>query len=127
MHENRITARIVDAAVEIHRTLGPGLFESVYESVLAFELEGRGLRVERQKGLPVVFKGRDMGVGFRLDLLVESRVVVEVKSVEALAPVHTRQLITYLRLADVRVGLLLNFNVHLMRDGIKRVVDRFEG
>ena len=127
MHENRITARIVDAAVEIHRTLGPGLFESVYESVLAFELEGRGLRVERQKGLPVVFKGRDMGVGFRLDLLVESRVVVEVKSVEALAPVHTRQLITYLRLADVRVGLLLNFNVNLMRDGIKRVVDRFEG
>ena len=127
MHENRITARIVDAAVEIHRTLGPGLFESVYESVLAFELEGRGLRVERQKGLPVVFKGRDMGVGFRLDLLVESRVVVEVKSVEALAPVHTRQLVTYLRLADVRVGLLLNFNVNLMRDGIKRVVDRFEG
>ena len=127
MHENRITARIVDAAVEIHRTLGPGLFESVYESVLAFELEGRGLRVERQKGLPVVFKGRDMGVGFRLDLLVESRVVVEVKSVEALAPVHTRQLITYLRLADVRVGLLLNFNVNLMRDGIKRFVDRLEG
>jgi GxxExxY protein len=126
MHENDITAQIVDAAVEIHRTLGPGLFESVYESILAYELERRGLTVERQKALPVVYKSNHMGIGFRLDLLVESRVIVEVKSIEALAPVHTRQLITYLRLANIRVGLLLNFSVNLMRDGIKRVVDRFE-
>jgi GxxExxY protein len=126
MHDNEITAQIVDAAVEIHRTLGPGLFESVYEPILAFELRDRGLDVDRQRAIQVVYKEHRMGNGFRIDLLVERRIIVEIKTVDAFAPVHTRQLLTYLRLSGLRLGLLLNFNVGTMRDGIKRVVDGFE-
>jgi GxxExxY protein len=124
MNENEIAAVIVDAALKIHKTLGPGLLESVYEAVLSFELKRRGLQVVQQRALPVYYEGRKLAIGFRVDLLVANRVIIEIKSVEALAPVHRKQLETYLRLTDLRLGLLINFNVELIKDGIQRVVNR---
>ena len=124
MTENEIATIIVDAALRIHRTLGPGLFESVYQAALNYELQKRGLVVFQQLGLPVQYDGVKLDLGFRVDLLVGEKVVIEIKSVEALAPVHRKQLETYLRLMDLRLGLLINFNVELIRDGIKRVVNR---
>jgi GxxExxY protein len=123
MTENEIARIVVDAAFKIHTTLGPGLLESVYEAVLLYELEQRGLRVSQQQAIPVIYGGVQLELGFRADLIVEGKVMVEIKSVEALAPVHSKQLLTYLRLADKRLGLLINFNVALIRDGIKRVVN----
>jgi GxxExxY protein len=122
--ENQIAAAVVDAALKIHRTLGPGLLESVYEAVLSFELQKRGLRVVQQVGLPVHYEGVKLELGYRVDLIVDDKVIIEIKSVEALAPVHKRQLLTYLRLKDLRLGLLINFNVELIKDGIYRVVNR---
>ncbi len=124
MTENEITRAIVDAAIKIHKTLGPGLLESVYEAILSFELQKRGLRVVQQVGLPVYYEGVKLELGFRIDLLVADKVIVEIKSIDALAPVHGKQLATYLRLTDLRLGLLLNFNVELMKNGIQRVVNR---
>jgi GxxExxY protein len=126
MTENEIAAAIVDAALKIHKTFGPGLLESVYEATLAFELRKRGLRVVQQLPLPVCYEGVRLGLGFRVDLIVGGKVVVEVKSVEALAPVHRKQLETYLRLMDMRLGLLINFNVELIKYGIQRVVNRLK-
>jgi len=114
----------VDAALEVHRTLGPGLLESVYQAALAHELRQRGLRVETESPLPVVYKGLHFELGFRLDMLVENLVVVELKSVESISPVHSKQLLTYLRLADKRLGLHINFNVLLLKDGIKRIANQ---
>jgi len=124
MTENEIAAQVVDAALKIHRTLGPGLFESVYQATLEFELRKRGLRVSQQVGLPVHYEGLNLELGFRIDLIVDDKVIIEIKSVEALAPVHKKQLLTYLRLADLRLGLLINFNVELIKDGIQRVVNK---
>lgn len=124
MSENELAAVIVDAALKIHRTLGPGLLESVYQATLGHELSRRGLRVVQQRGLPVCYEGIKLNLGFRIDLLVEEKVIVEIKSVEALAPVHRKQVQTYLRLMDLRLGLLINFNVELIKDGIQRVVNR---
>lgn len=124
MTENEIAATIVDAAYQIHRRLGPGLMESVYEATLAYELSKRGLQLRRQQGMPVVYEAVRLGVGFRADLVVGGKVIVEIKSIEAIAPVHRKQLLTYLRLADKRLGLLINFNVELIRDGITRVVNK---
>ena len=124
MTENQIATAVVDAAFKIHTTLGPGLFESVYETVLEFELRRRGLKVEHQVGLPVYYEGVKLELGFRVDLIVADKVVVEIKSVETLAPVHRKQLETYLRLMDRRLGLLINFNVELIKNGIQRVVNR---
>jgi len=124
MSENELAAVIVDAALKIHRTLGPGLLESVYQATLSFELRKRGLRVIQQKGLPVCYEGIKLDLGYRVDLLVEEKVIVEIKSVEVLAPVHRKQVQTYLRLMDLRLGLLINFNVELIKDGIQRVVNR---
>ena len=123
MTENQIATLILDAALKIHRTLGPGLLESVYEATLDFELRKRGLRVTRQVGLPVHYEEVRLDLGFRVDLIVGDKVIIEIKSVEALAPVHKKQLLTYLRLMNLRLGLLLNFNVELMRNGIQRVVN----
>jgi len=123
MTDNEITGEIVDAAVKIHTKLGPGLFESVYETTLAYELERRGLAFRAQCALPVVYESVRLARGFRVDLVVEDRVLVEIKSVEVLAPIHTKQLLTYLRLADRRLGLLLNFGAVLMPHGIKRVAN----
>ena len=124
MMENHIAAVVVDAALKIHKILGPGLLESVYQATLSFELQKRGLSVAQQVALPVHYEGIKLDVGYRVDLLVGNKVVVEIKSVEALAPVHRKQVRTYLRLMDVRLGLLLNFNVELMKYGIQRVVNR---
>ena len=123
MNENEIATVILDAAFKIHRTLGPGLLESVYQATLDFELQKRGLPVLQQVGLPVYYETIKLELGFRIDLIVADKVIVEIKSVEALAPVHKKQLLTYLRLMNLRLGLLLNFNVELMKDGIQRVVN----
>lgn len=123
MHENDIAKAIVDAAYKIHTTLGPGLLESVYEVVLAHELRERGLRVARQVPVRIAYEGVQFDEGYRIDLLVEDAVVVELKSVEEIIPVHKKQLLTYLRLSDKRLGLLINFNTELIKDGIQRVVN----
>jgi GxxExxY protein len=123
MELDDVTGTIVDAAVGIHRGLGPGLLESAYEVVLAALLARRGLRVERQLPISFSFEGIEFEQAFRVDLLVEQRVVVEVKSVERIARVHPKQLLTYLRLMNLRVGLLLNFGAGTMKEGVKRVVN----
>ena len=120
---NSISGTIVDAAFHIHSALGPGLLESVYEVVLAHELEKRGLKVERQVPVPIVFDGIRFDEGFRADLIVDGCIIVELKSVEQLAPVHSKQLLTYLRLLDYRLGLLINFGAPVIKDGIRRIVN----
>jgi len=124
MTENQLSGHIVNAAYTIHTTLGPGLLESVYETTLAHELEKRGIKVLRQQALPVVYESIRMDIGFRADLIVGDKVIVEIKSIDAISPVHRKQLLTYLRLTGKRLGLLINFNVELIRDGITRVVNR---
>lgn len=123
MTENEVARQIVDAAFRVHTNLGPGLLESVYEVVLACELEKRGLRVIRQQAVPIVYHGTRIEMGFRADLIVEDLVIVEIKSVEAILPVHKKQLLTHLRLADKRLGLLINFNVALIKEGITRIAN----
>ena len=126
MTENEVATQIVDVAFKIHTAYGPGLLESVYETIMAYELGKRGLQVRRQQPIPLIHETIRMEVGFRADLIVENKVVVEVKSIEAIAPVHKKQLLTYLRLTDKRLGLLINFNVKLlMRDGFRRLVYNF--
>ena len=124
MTENEVAKHIVDVAYKIHSTYGPGLLESVYEAIMSHELRKRGLTVTRQQPIPLIHESIIMGVGFRADLIVEHKVVVEIKSIEAVGPVHKKQLLTYLRLADKRLGLLINFNVELIKNGISRVVNQ---
>ena len=124
MNENAIAAQIVDAAYRIHTTLGPGLLESVYEAALAYELEKRGLKLTRQQAVPAVYEGIEIHTAFYADLLVENQVIVETKAVETISPVHKKQLLTYLKLANKRLGLLINFNVFLIKDGITRIANR---
>jgi GxxExxY protein len=124
MTENEIAKQIVDVAFHIHSTYGPGLLESVYEAIMAHELHKRGLTISQQRPIPLVHDEIRMGVGFRADLIVGNKVVVEIKSIEAIGPVHRKQLLTYLRLADKRLGLLINFNVELIKNGISRVVNQ---
>jgi GxxExxY protein len=126
MTENAIAKEIVNAAFRIHTTLGPGLLESVYDAVLAYELGRLGLRMVRQQAIPVVYENVRIEAGFRADLVVEDKVIVEIKSVELLLPVHKKQLLTYLRLADKRLGLLINFHVALIKDGITRIGNGLE-
>lgn len=118
-----LAAVVVDAAFHLHTDLGPGLFESVYETVLSKMLEERGLFVERQKSVAVSYAGIDFQEGFRLDVLVDKRLIIELKSVEAILPVHSKQLLTYLRLMDLPLGLVINFGAPLFRDSVKRVVN----
>jgi GxxExxY protein len=120
---NNISGRIVDAAMKVHSALGPGLLESAYEGCLVHELRKRGLQVANQVTLPVVYDGVQIDVGYRLDLLVERAVIVELKAVDKIAPIHQAQLLTYLKLSGHRLGLLLNFNVVRMKNGIKRMVN----
>lgn len=123
---NKLTENIIAAAIEVHRTLGPGMLESAYDACLAIELTDRALRIERQKPMRLTYRGRQLDVGYRLDLLVEESVVVEVKAVERLEPVHCGQVMSYLRFTGCKVGLLINFNVKwLVQDGIKRIVNGF--
>ena len=122
MTDNEITHEIIGAAIEVHRLLGPGLLESAYEECLAKELTLRKLLIERQKPVPVVYKDVKLECGYRIDLLVENRVVVELKSIETLAPIHEAIILTYLRLSGRRLGLLINFNVNVLKEGIKRYI-----
>ena len=123
MHENEISKIIVDACYKIHTTLGPGLFESVYEEILEHELINRGLKIKRQQAIPVIWDDIKFDHGFRADLIVEDKVIIEIKSVESIAPVHQKQLLTYLKLTDLKLGLLINFNEALIKHGIHRIVN----
>ena len=122
MADNEITHQIIGAAMEVHKRLGPGLLESAYEECLSPELQLRNLRVERQRGLPVVYKDVRLECGYRLDLLVEGRVVVELKAVDCFAPIHEAIILTYLRLSGHHVGLLINFKVTVLKDGVRRFI-----
>lgn len=123
MTENEIAKEIVDVAFKIHTKLGPGLLESVYEAVLAYELKQRGLLVVRQQAIPVIYETVHLEEGFRADLIVEGKVIVELKSVEVIAPVHKKQVLTYLRLTNLKLGLLINFGEALIKDGISRIAN----
>ena len=123
MSENAVAQQIVDAAFRVHTTLGPGLLESVYEAALAYELDKRGLSITRQQAIPVVYEAVRLRTAFYADMVVEDQVIVEIKAVETVAPVHKKQLLTYLKLADKRLGLLINFNVVLIKHGITRIVN----
>ncbi|MDG1040653.1 MAG: GxxExxY protein [Polaribacter sp.] len=123
MTENEISKIIVDCALKVHRSLGPGLLESAYEACLFYELQKRNLKVEKQKPLPLIYEEVQLSTGYRLDLLVENKVIVELKAVENLTDVHLAQVLTYLKLSDCKLGLLINFNVALIKYGIKRVVN----
>ncbi len=122
---DQISRRIIGAAIEVHRNLGPGLLESAYETCLVFELRKLGLRVEEQKPLPVTYKEVRLDCGYRLDLVVEGEIIVEIKAVEKLLPIHEAQLLSYLRLSRKKVGLLMNFHVPVLKNGLKRVVNEF--
>ena len=123
---NALTETIIAAALRVHEALGPGMLESSYDACLAFELLERGLHVERQKALPLIYRGQRLDCGYRLDLLVEALIVVEVKAIERLEKVHRAQVLSYLRLSGCTVGLLINFNVRwLVRDGVRRIVNGF--
>ena len=123
MSENEISNIIIGCALEVHKQLGPGLLESTYEACLAFELKQKGLIVSQQQALPIVYKDVKLNAGYRIDLLVENLVIVEIKSVDALADIHVAQLPTYLKLKELKLGLLLNFNSVLLKTGIRRVVN----
>jgi GxxExxY protein len=121
-----ITSEIIGAAIKVHRKCGPGLLESAYEACLAYELEKRGFRIQQQKAIPLVYEGVKLECGFRADLIVDAKVIVEVKCKEMLHPVDQAQLLSYLRLMDLRIGLLINFHVSLLKDGIKRIVNDYQ-
>jgi len=123
MTENELSKIIVNTCYNIHIELGPGLLESVYEEILYHELTNIGLRVERQKPIPVIWKGKEIGMGFRADLVVENKIIIELKSVEIISPVHPKQLLTYLKISGIKLGLLINFNERLIKNGIIRIVN----
>lgn len=124
MTENEISSIIIGSAIEVHKQLGPGLLESSYEICLAYELRIRGLEVETQIALPVIYKEVNLEAGYRIDILVNKKVIIEIKSVDGFSDIHLAQILTYLKLSDLRLGLLLNFNVPKMTDGLKRVVNK---
>lgn len=122
---NKLTEKIIGCAIRVHRELGPGLLESAYEACLAFELGESGLLVARQKSLPVTYRGINLDCGYRLDLVVQEKVILELKTVDKLLPIHNAQLISYLKLSGLKVGLLINFHSKLLVDGIQRIVNNF--
>jgi GxxExxY protein len=124
MTENEISNKVIGVAIEVHKILGPGLLESAYETCLERELNIQGLTYQRQLALPLIYKDIKCDVGYKIDLLAEDKVIVEIKSVEAVNPVHIAQVLTYLRLSNRKLGLLINFNVPLLKDGIKRLVNK---
>lgn len=119
---NELTGSILNCAYKIHSSLGPGLLESAYEECLFYELKKKGFSVSKQKPMPLVYEEKKLDVGYRIDLFVEEKVIIEIKSVEALAPVHSAQILTYMKLAQCKVGFLINFNVESLKDGIKRFI-----
>jgi GxxExxY protein len=127
MKINEITAIVIEESIAIHKKFGPGLFESVYEEILVFRLKKRGLRVDQQVGVPVVFEEVKMNVGFRADLIIETKVLVEIKSLEVLPKIAEMQVMTYLRLTGIQIGLLINFNCEKLVDGVKRIANNYKG
>ena len=123
MSENEIAKIVFDLGLKIHKTLGPGLLESSYEECLFYEIKKQGLYVEKQKALPLVYEEVKLEIGYRVDLIVENKLIIEVKSVEALNDVHFAQLLTYLRLANCKLGMLINFNIFLFKNGVKRIIN----
>lgn len=123
MTENQISYKIIGVAIDLHKNIGPGLLESVYESAFAYDLEEVGLEVQKQVAIPFIYKEIRQEIGFRIDLLVENKVLIELKSIEKLAPVHFAQTLTYLRLSNLKLGLLINFNSTLLKNGIHRIVN----
>ena len=123
MDINELSSRIIGAAIEVHKTLGPGLLESAYEECLSHEFSFRNFSFERQKSLPLIYKGKKLDCGYRLDMVVENAIILELKSCEKIEPIHKAQLLTYLKLSGLHLGLILNFNTTLMRDGIVRIVN----
>ncbi|MEQ8416726.1 MAG: GxxExxY protein [Imperialibacter sp.] len=123
MSENDLSKIIVNTCFTVHRGMGPGLFESVYEEILCYELKKAGLSIERQKGIPVYWDSLKMDIGFKADIIVERKVILELKSVEEISRVHQKQLLTYLRLTNMKLGLLVNFNEELIKNGIQRIVN----
>ncbi len=120
---NRITEAVIGAAIQVHREIGPGMLESAYEACLAYELVERGWKIEQQKPVPLVYKGVHLECGYRMDLLVQDQVIVEIKAVDQIMPIHRAQLLSYLKLSGLKVGLLINFNVQLLKSGIERIVN----
>ncbi len=125
MKENEISKIIIGAAIEVHKQLGPGLLESSYEACLAYELKQQGLNIQTQVALPIVYKEVKLNAGYRIDILVENKVIIEIKAVEALADIHTAQLLTYLKLKNIKLGLLINFNSVRVIDGVKRIINGY--
>jgi len=125
MTENEVSFKIIGAAIEVHKQLGPGLLESSYEYCLAYELQQQALDVKQQVSLPLIYKNIKLDAGYRIDLLVENKVIVEIKAVDALADIHTAQLLTYLKLKEIKLGLLINFNTVVLKDGVKRVLNGY--
>ncbi|RDI56885.1 GxxExxY protein [Flavobacterium glaciei] len=123
MTENEISKIVFESALKVHKVLGPGLLESAYEECLFYELKKSNLKVEKQKALPLIYEEVKLDVGYRIDMIIEDKFIVEVKSVESLTDVHLAQLLTYLRLSDCRLGLLINFNVKLLKEGVRRVIN----
>ena len=123
MTENEISSKIIGASIEVHKQLGPGLLENTYEICLAHELKLMGLEVKQQVPLPVIYKDIKLNAGYRIDMIVENKVIIEIKSVDALAPIHTAQILTYLKLKDLKFGLLINFNEIKVIDGLKRIIN----
>lgn len=121
--EEEISKIVFEAALKVHKALGPGLFESAYEECLYYELKKSNLKIEKQKALPLIYEEVKMDVGYRIDILIEDKFIVEIKSVEALNDVHLAQLLTYLKLSDCKLGLLINFNVKLLKNGVRRVIN----
>jgi GxxExxY protein len=126
MDINKLSSKIIGAAIEVHKSLGPGLLESVYEECMCHELGLRDLSFEKQKPLPIEYKGNKLDCGYRLDIVVENAIVLELKSCEKIEPIHRAQILTYLKLSDLHLGLILNFNTTVMRDGIFRIVNELE-
>ena len=122
---NELTGAIIGAAIEVHRNLGPGLLESAYESCLLWELRQKDLKVETQVPVPIRYKGIQLDAGYRIDLLVQDKIIVEMKAIDKIQPIHTAQVLTYLKMTNLKMALILNFNVGLMRSGIKRIINDF--
>lgn len=120
--DNQLTRTIIGCAIEVHKELGPGLLESAYQQSMAHEFQLQGIHFEAEKDLPVIYKGNQLDCGYRIDFFIENKVILELKSVKEILPIHEAQILTYLKLAEIRLGLLINFNVKLLKDGVKRFV-----
>lgn len=123
MHENEISFKIIGAAIDMHKSIGPGLLESAYENALAFDLQASGFHVQQQVAMPFIYKGVHQEVGYRIDLIVNNKVIIEIKSIETLAPIHFAQTLTYLKLSGLKLALLINFNSKLLKDSMHRLVN----